>query len=221
MRFTVLLGLALVGCGAAAPEVAELEGIDLSCHGGLECLPDDDPGLVQGSWRMRRGWQRARDALSAVPPPRPEELDSFGVQAYWANFDEWLAELTDRIDAAHDDLDEAAFEDRRQRVVAEAVLGLIYEEAAREIASLPIPDRIGDDVVDSAAHAERLERQARAFRERSRASYRECAQRGIQPLDLRDWSRFCAARGQQLETAGGAAVHVVSRAETVVEVIRN
>jgi len=221
MRWTMLLIVALAGCGAAAPEVAQPDGVHLSCHGGLECLPDDEPRVVQGSWRMRRGFMRARAALSAVPPPRPEELDSFGVRAYWANFDEWLAHLRDRIDAAHDDLDEAAFEDRRQRIVSEAVLGLIYEEAAREIASLPVPQRIGDDPVDPDRHAQRLERHARRFRERAQASYRECAQRGLEPVDMQERSRFCVARGQQLEVAGGASVRAVSRAETVVEVIRN
>ncbi len=216
MQRTLATGLTLLlaSCSSATPPPEHATATPECSTADLGCLPDSREEREQRSYRMRRGWLLAAHALLMPPPPGPRDLD------FWAELDVWLAHREDAVEAARDELVVAAREDHRQHIVAHAILGLMYEHVARELASIEVPAEGVPREPEGPDYHDALGRHARPFVDRAKAAYRDCAQNAFHPVDMRPWSRFCEHRDQALPSVF-LAPERPPRAETTVEVIRD
>ena len=128
----------------------------------------------------------------------------------------WLERKTHTVEAARRELDQAAEESHRQRIIGGAIVGLMYEDVGRTLTSLPVPTELDDEPEIQDVYRDVLSGQARPFLQHARRAYSACAQNAIRPNTMRHWSRFCAAREERLP---GAPEERLESGETVVEVI--
>ncbi len=205
------------GCAGLRPSPSRTAA-NIECAGGLECLPDDGPVRSGQTPRMARGRSLAATSFEMPPPPSPNAPGSTGIVDFWDSLDRWIERRADAVEAARLQLDEAAEENHRQRIVGGAIVGLMYEDVARELSEIPAPRELDTEPEIQHVYRATLDGRARTFVERARRAYSACAQNAVAPDDMRGWSYFCAAREDALpERAyldGGLA-----SGETVVEVI--
>jgi hypothetical protein len=212
----LLLFLLVLGCGA--PSRGSLYPGDARASPSMEALPDPDVGRAALTERMRFAWTLAEESFLVPPPPRPAGRSAVVLQAWQeAHLASWLERKTLTIEAARRELDEAAEESHRQRIIGGAIVGLMYEDVARFLRELPSPEELDSDPEILAIHRGVLEAQARPFLEHARRAYSACAQNAIRPPTMRHWSRFCRVRGDALP--GGEEARVPASGETMVEVI--
>lgn len=185
----------------------------------MECLPDPDVQEEAFTRRMRFGWTLAAESF-LVPPPEPPQDRTAVNLTQWSDevLQPWIERKTHTIEAARRELDVAAEQDHRQRIIGGAIVGLMYEDVARVLRSIPPPEELESEPEIQEIYRDILRGQARPFLEHARRAYAACAQNAVQPSSMRHWSRFCAGREDRLPAREGAAGQPAS-GETVVEVI--
>lgn len=184
----------------------------------MECLPDPDVADRAFTRRMRLGLELAEESF-LVPPPEPPRDETAQNLTLWADevLAPWIERKTHTIEAARRELDLAAEEDHRQRIIGGAVVGLMYEDLARALRSIPPPAELAGEPEIQAIYRDVMRSHARPFLEQSRRAYSACAQNAVTPSSMRHWSRFCAGRGAALPE-GDPSTDLAS-GETEVEVI--
>jgi len=184
----------------------------------MECLPDPDVPRADLSRTMRFGWTLAAESFLVPPPAPPDQRSARNLQR-WSEevLSPWLRRKSHTVEAARRELDRAAEESRRQRIMGGAIVGLMYEDVARVLRGIPPPAELDDEPEIREIYRDILKSQARPFLEHARRAYSACAQNAVQPRSMRHWSRFCAGREEALpapEATPGPA-----DGETTVEVI--
>ncbi|MCZ7680786.1 MAG: hypothetical protein M5U28_19240 [Sandaracinaceae bacterium] len=129
----------------------------------------------------------------------------------------WVARKLQVLEAARRELDLAAEEDHRQRIIGGALVALMYEELADALRSIPPPPELRGEPEIRSIYERTLRSRASRFVEQARQAYSACAQNAVQPAGMRHWSRFCAAREDRLPEA--AVPRPAGAGETIVEVI--
>jgi hypothetical protein len=205
-------GLFAAACGGPQMRGGELYAGRIHAEPSLECLPDPDVVDEELTERMRIGLELAEASFAVAPPPPPSSRAALDLQE-WANgpLRAWLARKTHAVEAARRELDAAADQAHRQRIIGGAVVGLMYEDVARVLRSVPAPDDLDDEPEILAIYRQILESQARPFLETARRAYHACALNARQPASMRHWSRFCSGRRDRLperETPASGATEV-------------
>lgn len=185
----------------------------------METLPDPDVTEEAFTRRMRFGWTLAEESFLVPPPDAPNERTAQNLEV-WADevLGPWLERKTHTVEAARRELDQAAEENHRQRIIGGAIVGLMYEDVARVLRNIPPPTELEDEPEIQEIYQRILRSQARPFLEHSRRAYNACAQNAIQPSSMRHWSRFCSGREEGLPEGEDAGDRLES-GETEVEVI--
>lgn len=212
--FAVVAVLLGIGCGGseARTESTLLTGT-VEGRPTMEALPS--PGVSQDALteRMRFAWLLAEESLELAPPPRPSAGDAASVQE-WGDtvLREWLTRKQHTIDAARRELDVAAEEQHRQRIMAGAIVGLMYEDMARVLREIPLPTELESEPEIAQAYRDVIEFNAEPYLEHARRAYVACAANAAHRSQFRHWSRFCAERGDRLpareDTTDGTTVTV-------------
>jgi len=185
----------------------------------MDSLPDPDIEDESMTRRMRFGWTLAQESFLIPAPATPNDESAQNLENWSQNIlTPWLRRKTHTIEAARRELDQAAEENHRQRIMGGAIVGVMYEDVARVLRAIPPPRELDDEPEILEVYQNVLESQARPFLEHARRAYSACAQNGIRPESMRHWSRFCAGRGERLPEGRDAAEDLES-GETVVEVI--
>ena len=213
----VLLSL---GCGAGLQmRAGPLDPGHVQDDPSMEVLPDPDIERASMTRRMRFGWTLAAESFLIPAPSAPDDQSSTSLEQ-WSErvLSPWLERKTHTIEAARAELDEAAEQTHRQRIIGGAIVGLMYEDVARVLVSIPPPAELADEPEILEVFENILISQARPFLEHSRRAYSACSQNAIRPESMRHWSRFCAGREERLPGAPDPAAALES-GETVVEVI--
>lgn len=184
----------------------------------MECLPDPDVRDTALTQRMRFGWTLAEESFLVPPPAPPDDRAALNLET-WSEevLAPWLERKTHTIEAARRELDHAAEEEHRQRIMGGAIVGLMYEDVARLLRSIPAPEELESEPEIADMYRDILRSQARPFLEHARRAYSACAQNAIRPESMRHWSRFCAGREDRLPRAEG--VPGPASGETTVEII--
>lgn len=184
----------------------------------MECLPDPDVSDRALTRSMRFGWTLAAESFLVPPPEAPHDATAQNIQL-WSDevLAPWLERKTHTIEAARHELDRAAEENHRQRIMGGAIVGLMYEDVARVLSSIPTPEELEDEPEIRDIYRDILRSQARPFLEEARHAYSACAQNAVQPAGMRHWSRFCSERGENLPPSD-LTPHLES-GETEVEVV--
>lgn len=194
--------LALPGCGGPRMRGGELFEGRVSGEPSLRCMPDPDVADSELTAHMRRGLELAEDVFSLQTPPPPRSRAALALTD-WAEgpLRAWLARKTAAIEASRHELDLAAEESHRQRIMGGALVGLMYEDVARVLRAVPAPDDLEDEPEILEIYGQVLESQARPFLETARRAYHACALNASEPDSMRHWSRFCRGREDGLPGA--------------------
>jgi len=129
----------------------------------------------------------------------------------------WLSQKNQLVEAARAELDLAAEETRAQRILAGALVGLMYEDVARVLLDVPTPREIANEEPEIAeAYRYVVEAQASPYLDHASAAYRACALNGAELM--RRWSHYCSGRRERLPLSHNARAQE-QREGTTVEVI--
>lgn len=183
----------------------------------MHCLPETDVADSEYSEHMRRGLALA-EASFDVAAPSPPASRAAGDLTDWSNgpLRAWLAQKSSAIHAARQELDLAAEETHRQRILGGAVVGLMYEDVARVLRSVPAPVDLDTEPEILRIYQDLVRTQARPFLELSRSAYRACSLNADHPAGMRHFSTFCRERLDQLPEAEAPAAGT-----TEVEIVRD
>jgi hypothetical protein len=211
--------IVLAGCGGPPLRAGPLNQGHVDTDPAMECLPDPDVADSAFTQHMRFGITLAQESFLVPPPEAPPEHEAANLQA-WAEstLSPWLERKTHTVDAARRELDLAAEEDHRQRIIGGAIVGLMYEDVARVLRAIPAPDELEDEPEILDVYRQILESQARPFVTHAHRAYNACSLNARRPTGMRHWMRFCAGRRDRLPDAD-TSVEVGPSGETTVEVI--
>ncbi len=212
------------GCATAAPAggKAPLYGGDMSGEASIDSLPalDVDDSAMTSEMRIAR--MLSAESLSFPDPERPTDTSAAAIQA-WSD-DElkpWVEVKQKRAAAARAELDRAAVQNHRQRIMAGALVGLVYEDVARVLMSVPVPDDLKQEPEIAKMFLDVIASHAGPYLTQSKRAYDACAQNAVAPETMQHWSGFCEGRSKRLPApediakkklgAGPTEVTVVSR----------
>lgn len=218
MRASIVWVALVTACGGAQARSGPLDPGQVDASPSIECLPDPDVERDSLTRRMRFGWTLAEESFSVPPPAPPSDRSALNLET-WSEqvLSPWLERKTHTIEAAREELDRAAEENHRQRIMGGAIVGLMYEDVARVLRNIPPPEELHDEPEIQELYQEILQSQARPFLEHARRAYSACAQNAVQPASMRHWSRFCSGRERNLPARSG--ITGPASGETEVEVI--
>lgn len=213
-RFLLVLVLA-TGCGGPRTRPGPLHAGRSDGPPSMECLPDPDVEDSELTERMTFAMQLATESLSIEPPAPPASRAVLDLQEWSSGpLRAWLEQKTHALEAARRELDLAAEESHRQRIMGGAIVGLMYEDVARVLSDLPRPEDLDDEPEILEIYQQVLTSQARPYLETARRAYHACSANASEPDTMRHWARFCSDRRDGLP--GG---ETLQSGETQVEVI--
>ncbi|MEO0326504.1 MAG: hypothetical protein AAF447_26390, partial [Myxococcota bacterium] len=144
----LLVSLCLSACAAGAPPPHFANG-DAAGPPRMEALPrlpagGRPPGLTP---TMTFAWTLAEQALDLPDPPPAPAQPTVANLGSWTDscLRPWLRDKNRLVTAARRELDSAAEERLEQRILAGALDGLLHEDVARVLLSIPVPLEIAEE----------------------------------------------------------------------------
>jgi hypothetical protein len=197
------LALASVSC-AHTTTPAKFAG-DARGRASIEVLPSLDVSDAELSDQMRMARLLSAESLELPAPAIPEDRSASSL-ARWSDHElkVWVGAKLKRAEDARVELDRAALENHRQRILAGALVGLVYEDVARTLLVLPIPKELESEPEIGAIFRELMEKQAAPYLFHARLAYAACAGNASAMSTLTHWSDFCSAREESLPRASEA-----------------
>jgi hypothetical protein len=218
MRLThTLLALALVpACGSSQASSSPIYPGRSDGEPSMECLPDADITEAAYTAHMLRGRDLARASFEVPDPAFPADRTASTLSAWAAGpLRTWIEQKTHSVDAARQELDLAAEENHRQRIMGGAIVGLMHEDIGRIISRMPIPDDLANEPEILEAFEHVIQGQATPYFRLARQAYRACSLNAVSPESMQHWSHFCRARmdnlpddGSEESTPDGTTVEV-------------
>lgn len=198
-----LLTLGIAGCATAGGGKRHYQGGDAEGAPRVEALPSLDVAQDELTPEMRMARMLSAECLNLDPPARPVATDSESMMSWSdAELKEWMRQKHLRAEAARKELDVAAVQNHRQRIMAGAMVGLVYEDVARNLLSLPTPAELSSEPEIAAMYVDLLRTQATPYLVQARQAYAACAGNADQLPALRHWSSFCLSREELLPALG-------------------
>jgi hypothetical protein len=175
---------------------------DVRGRASIEVLPSLDVSDAELSDRMRMARLLSAESLELPAPAIPDDR-SAGSLARWSDRElkAWVSAKLKRAEDARRELDRAALENHRQRILAGALVGLVYEDVARTLLVLPLPKELESEPEIGAIFRELMEKQAAPYLFHARLAYVACAGNASGMITLAHWSDFCSAREEGLPRA--------------------
>lgn len=165
----------------------------------VEALPSLD--VVDGDLtrQMRAARRLSEESLNLKPPQPPESRAASQISA-WSEqtLGPFLEAKQSSAQAARAELDLAAGESERQRIVAGALVGLVYEDLVSVLLSVPSPEELDSEPEIKALHREVIFKQAIPYLRHAKLAYDACAANAKQQASLAHWASFCSARASGL-----------------------
>jgi hypothetical protein len=197
--------LALLSACASGPAIRAdedlLEG-DVEAVPAMTVLPSTDVELTALTEKMQFAWSLAEESFESAMPPAPPSVAGPEYQQ-WVEEDlrNWVRRKTRAVIAARRELDDAADENLRQRIFAGAIVGLMYEDVAMSLRSIPTPAALDDEPEIAQIFREVLDGHAAPFVAHADRAYRACALNADSAApSLRHWRSFCLGRRENLPT---------------------
>lgn len=194
--FTVVLGICgLAACGGLRMRQGELYGGRSDAEPSMECLPDPDVEDVELTEHMHFGIRLATAALAIDAPEIPADISAASITVWSAGpMQAWLHDKSEAVEAARRELDLAAEETHRQRIMSGAIVGMLYESVSITLRAIPTPEDLWNEPEISRIFRETVEGEARPYLETARRAYHACELNGRRPETMQHWGEFCSAR---------------------------
>ena len=195
MRPTLVLAVAclLLACSGPQPIADQPERRDLPQLDGRPVL---DVPLSQAPEPVRQIW----DAATSLTADRgPRITSALTVEAYRSWISErwapWLNARVERVQHLRAQLDGLAEGTAAQRLFAAVVGARVYEDFARIIESMPLPEGLADDRELAATFHAELRTQAAPAHRRAAELWTRCIEQvQAAPEAMRSWRTECARR---------------------------
>jgi hypothetical protein len=200
--FSCALALGSLGCAATTTtKPVKFEG-DARGRACIEALPSLDVADAELTDQMRMARMLSADSLELPAPAVPADHSASSLTR-WSDHElkEWVSAKLKRAEAARTELDRAAIENHRQRILAGALVGLVYEDVARALLVLPIPSELEREPEIGAIFKELMEKQAAPYLFHARLAYAACAGNAAGLSTMNHWSDFCSGREEGLPKA--------------------
>ncbi|HEY2733931.1 MAG TPA: hypothetical protein VGI70_08100 [Polyangiales bacterium] len=204
-RFAALGTVLLIwACASSQPEdtesSAKLRAGDPNGPPTIGALPE----VARGSStpRLQQGLSLARQVLDTRLPEPP--LDhSYQVLQSWIDREvaPWVAKRRDGVDEARFQfgLEHDASVD--EKVVGNAVLGILQEDTALALTHIPQPTELDTEPEVAAIFRDLVQTQVQPFQNAALVEYRDCASDASEEgAQLRRWANFCHGRLDRLES---------------------
>lgn len=211
-----LLGpLGLLGCHTDGAETTTPETLSLGDPDGeprLKVLPSLARDASGRTHRTRHGILVAREGFKARMPATPDDT-SYGALQQWVDKDviAWVGVRNETLDSARYEFGLPKDASPGERIVAMAVIGLLQEDTARELSTIPAPSELDEEPEIAKIYREVIEAHARPFLSSALVRYRECANIAHDgPEDMRHWAGFCDARFQRIKLKLDTYQHSIS-----------
>lgn len=155
-----------------------------------------DEGLGED---MRTALSLARHSFEVAPPELPARTDATTLLRWTdTQLTPWLERKLRVVEAARRKLDEAAEQAHVHRILAGALVGLMYEDVGEVVGSIPTPEDLAHEPEIAAVFRDVVHFRASRYVEQARSAYLACARNAIQPETMHHWSVFCAKRADAL-----------------------
>ncbi len=200
----VLMVLTLTGCGSSSATPGNLLSGNVEERPSMETLPTTDIPRDRFTEKMQFAWLLAEQTFELPRPAVPTGGTAQEIQEWTEHvLQAWLAQKNRMVEAARAELDSAASQSHRQRIVAGAVVGLMYEDVAIVIRDVPLPSELDDEPEIQDVYRDVVAFQAEPYVRHARRAYDACARNAREPMTMRHWSSFCRGRSRNLATDGG------------------
>ena len=150
--------------------------------------------------RVQQGLSLARQVLAARLPAPPAD-HSYAMLQAWIDRDvaTWVAKRRDGVDEARYQFGLEHEVPSDERVVGDAVLGLMQEDTALVLAQLPAPSELDSEPEIAEMFREMVRTQVQPFQTAAVVQYRDCATTAHEEgNDLQRWVVFCGGRLDRL-----------------------
>jgi hypothetical protein len=199
LRCTLLWAGLLGACAAQQVQPRVLATGDTDGPPSIEGLPSLDVEEEKLTREMRMARMLSEESLNLPHPVLPQGRTALDLEAWGeSTLRPWLEHKHRSIAAARQELDRAAAQNQRQRIVAGALMGLIHEDVARVLLELPVPAELDAEPEVRAVYRELTLRQAAPYLEQARLSYEACAGNARAIATLVHWSSYCRDRRDAL-----------------------
>jgi hypothetical protein len=202
MRLLLLFAFVIAGCAPSQARQGTIYPGRSDGEPSMECLPDPDVVDESFTMHMTRGRDLARASFEVPDPAFPTDHTAAALSAFAEGaLRTWIEQKTHAVDSAREELDLAAEENHRQRIMGGAIVGLMHEDIGRIISRMPVPDDLANEPEILAAFEHVVQGQAAPYFRLARQAYRACSLNAVSPTSMQHWSRFCRERMDNLPDA--------------------
>lgn len=198
---TASLVVCLLGAGCVAGQAKRdvYYAGDARGRASIEVLPSLDIPESELTAEMRMARLLSAESLELDAPSAPGDHSADQLSA-WSDRElkGWLSEKQRRAEAARVELDRAAVQNHRQRIMAGALVGLVYEDIARALLAIPAPSELDSEPEVALMFRELMAKQAAPFLVHAELAYAACAGNALGLDSMAHWSEFCERRGERL-----------------------
>jgi len=221
-RAVVFIALCAPGCVSPAAQVSArpMYGGDAGGKACIESLPSLDVADSEITSEMRVARLLSAESLALADPAPPVSTSAQDVQL-WSDsvLKSWVQAKHRRAEAARAELDRAALQNHRQRIMAGALVGLVYEDVARVLMSVPVPDDLRSEPEIAEMFKDVIAAQALPYLTQAKRAYEACAKNAVEPETMGHWTPFCQGRADHLPHVGKGSDQDKTEATTDVTVV--
>lgn len=197
----MLLGIGvLTACGFVDPKPRPVYGGYAEGRPSVEGLPATDVPDSHLTDEMRVARSLSSESMAIADPTPPVGRSAEEIEA-WTDqvLTPWITAKTARASDAKAELDRAALQNHRQRIMAGALVGLVYEDVARVVASVPVPEDFHNEPEIAQMFREVMESHALPYISQAESAYAACAANAEQVPSMRHWSAYCEKRRTHMD----------------------
>jgi len=173
---------------------------DAGAPPSIAVLPDLPAGASVNTERTHQGLLVARETLDAAMPRPPGDRSYLSLQGWVdAELAIWLEHRRDQADLTRARFAQEDDPSGSERAVGHAALGLIHEDTALSLGTIPAPSELDTEPEIAAIYRELVTVQVDTFLNTAVVEFRDCANEAYRAGDdMRVWAEFCHARFDRL-----------------------
>ena len=186
-------------CGASPPPAPVAPG-DAEAPPSLASLPDLLPGGSADTDRTHLALAFARRVFAAGLPTPPSDHSAAVLQP-WVEREVagWIAHRRESVEQTDYQFVAEQRASAGERIVHQAVMGLLHEDTAQALENLPAPAELASEPEIAQMYREVLAAQAQPFVVAALEAFRHCANTAFDgPEDMRHWAAYCDGRFRRL-----------------------